>query len=268
MDKQIYLIAGLPRSSSTLLCNILNQNPRFHATTTSGVIDLIRSVRDSWNDVKALRASPNSAAKEAVLKGILPNYYSGVERPVIFDKSRKWLANLELAERLLDHELRVLVTVRDIPEILASLETLWRQHGHAGTFRLEHEFNTAWQTREGRFDTWMRGNQSVGYALNNIRDAVNRGFYDRMHFVEHRDLCVDPSTTMDSIYHFLGEDKYEHNFENVEQVTHENDDVWGMPDLHTIQPKVELIEVDPNPILGPETVQKYSGLEFWRTIVD
>ena len=34
-SKKINVICGLPRSGSTLLCNILNQNPDFHASSTS-----------------------------------------------------------------------------------------------------------------------------------------------------------------------------------------------------------------------------------------
>lgn len=36
--KKYYFISGLPRSGSTLLANILAQNPRFHATATSGIL--------------------------------------------------------------------------------------------------------------------------------------------------------------------------------------------------------------------------------------
>ena len=41
--KNLHLIAGLPRSGSTLLCNLLNMNSKFHATPTSYVIDMLRN---------------------------------------------------------------------------------------------------------------------------------------------------------------------------------------------------------------------------------
>jgi len=40
--KEIYFINGMPRSGSTLLCNILAQNPEFHVTPTSGLSELVR----------------------------------------------------------------------------------------------------------------------------------------------------------------------------------------------------------------------------------
>jgi len=33
--KTVHFVSGLPRSCSTLLCNLLAQNPRVHATPTS-----------------------------------------------------------------------------------------------------------------------------------------------------------------------------------------------------------------------------------------
>ncbi|WP_369126306.1 sulfotransferase [Methylocucumis oryzae] len=40
----IYFLAGLPRSGSTLLANLLAQNPLITATATSGVIDLLAAL--------------------------------------------------------------------------------------------------------------------------------------------------------------------------------------------------------------------------------
>ena len=37
-----HFISGLPRSGSTLLANLLAQNPRFHSTATSGILNGMR----------------------------------------------------------------------------------------------------------------------------------------------------------------------------------------------------------------------------------
>ena len=49
--KKFYFIAGLPRSGSTLLANILAQNPKFHTTSTSGVMDVMFGVRNNWDNL-------------------------------------------------------------------------------------------------------------------------------------------------------------------------------------------------------------------------
>jgi sulfotransferase len=121
----IYFISGLPRSGSTLLANILAQNPRFHSTATSGILEILFMVRNGWDNVLEFRAAVDRAENEVdkvrVLRGILEAYHTGRGRPVVFDKSRSWLAHLELAEKLLDRPAKVLVPVRDV---LASFERL------------------------------------------------------------------------------------------------------------------------------------------------
>ena len=55
-DKRIYFLAGLPRSGSTLLANILAQHPQIHVTPTSGVVDMLVQVRNSWDRNDAFQA--------------------------------------------------------------------------------------------------------------------------------------------------------------------------------------------------------------------
>jgi len=126
MSKQIYFISGLPRSGSTLLCNILNQNPRFHATATSGILEIVLAIRNQWENVAELRASPNKIGKTAVINNILHNYVSVVDRPVYFDKSRGWVAYVELAEAILEKKAKIIVPVRKVTDILSSFENLYR----------------------------------------------------------------------------------------------------------------------------------------------
>ena len=49
MKKQpIFFMAGFPRAGTTLLMNILNQNPQLHGTPTSGLIGSVLQIRDNW----------------------------------------------------------------------------------------------------------------------------------------------------------------------------------------------------------------------------
>jgi sulfotransferase len=85
-----HFISGLPRSGSTLLANLLAQNPRFHSTATSGILEILFLVRNGWDKVLEFRAAVDRAANEAekvrVLRGILQAYHGERGRPVVFDK--------------------------------------------------------------------------------------------------------------------------------------------------------------------------------------
>jgi len=264
-EKEIHFISGLPRSGSTLLCNILNQNPQFHATSTSGILDIVLSIRNQWENNAAFKASPNKAGKLAVVRGVLHNYVSPVERPIYFDKSRGWVAHMELAESILGRQAKMIVPVRKITDILSSFENLFRKHAHEWQFPQEKTHYYEWQTMEGRADIWMRSDQPVGIAYNRVREAMNRGFRDRMHFMEFEDLACEPEKTMRGIYEFLGYEYYPHDFDNVEQVTHENDDLHGIPGLHVIRNKVEPLQPYGKRLIGETAYRKYDDAQFWRT---
>jgi sulfotransferase len=87
-DKTIYFINGMPRSGSTLLCNILTQNPQFHATPTSGLSELISNVNIFWNKNPIMRASETWEREKTVIKNIIQAWHSDTNRPIIFNKSR------------------------------------------------------------------------------------------------------------------------------------------------------------------------------------
>jgi sulfotransferase len=256
-----YFIAGLPRAGSTLLCNILAQNPRFHTTGTSGIMDVMFGVRNQWDSLIEFKASPNDPAKLRVLRGILDNYYSDIEKPVVFDKCRGWLSLLEMAESVLGHKAKVLVPVRDMRDVLASFEKLWRENAkNSQTQPPEQYFQ--FQTVEGRVNSWLAGDQPIGLAYNRIHDAIVRGFGDRMYFVQFERLTSEPEKVMSEIYRFLGEEPFSHDFNYVEQVTVEDDSVHGIKNLHAIRHKVEPMEPQWQKVLGP-FAEQYGNMNFW-----
>lgn len=266
VSKTFHFVSGLPRSGSTLLCNILAQNPCFHATQTSGCMDVMFGVRNHWDTLIEHRAHPMPEAKQRVLRAILHSYYADVDKPVVIDKCRGWVSLLEMAESVLGREAKVLVPVRDIRDVLASFERLWRQQAAAGQIPGESEHYFQFQTVEGRLTFWMRDDQPVGLAYNRVRDALARGFADRLHFVPFERLTADPRSTLRDIYAFLDEPAFEHDFGRAEQLTAEDDSVFGFDGLHTIRARVE-----PVPPRWPQTLgdaaQRYDGMSFWEPLV-
>lgn len=256
-------MAGLPRSGSTLLCNILAQNPAFHATGTSGIMDVMFGVRNNWDNQVEFKAAPNEHAKIRVLRGILDSFYADIDKPVVFDKCRGWLSLLEMAETVLGQKVKVLVPVRDLRDVLASFEKLWRESAKTTQLGQESANYFKFQTVEGRAETWLDISQPVGLAYNRIRDAIARGFGDRLLLVDFDDLTNAPAKTMMTIYEFLGQPLYKHNFDHVEQVTWEDDSVHGFKGLHNIRNRVEPMEPQWPKILG-QFAEKYGQLNFWK----
>jgi sulfotransferase len=243
MNKNIYFLAGLPRSGSTLLANILAQNPEIYVTPTSGIVDMLAQVRNSWDRNDAFQAADrklNEQIKERVLRSMLEAYFAHAHQPICIDKNRYWLEFLEMAAALLGgrNRVKVIVTVRDLRDTVASFEQLYRKTSALGQIHQEAALALKFKTAQGRLETFIDDAQPVGRAYNAIRDAVTRGWRDRIHFVDYEDLTHQPKSTLEGIYTFLGHESHAHDFDHVQQLTSEDDFVYGFKDLHLIRPRV------------------------------
>ena len=67
IDKPLQFVSGLPRSGSTLLMNLLGQNPAHHVTPTSGLIHLMRGLIGTWADHKEFQSQGLEHVKPNVL---------------------------------------------------------------------------------------------------------------------------------------------------------------------------------------------------------
>jgi sulfotransferase len=165
---------------------------------------------------------------------------------------------------------KVLVTVRDLRDVVASFEKLYRKTSALGQLPQEANMALKFKTALGRMEVFVDDAQPVGRAYNAIRDAVTRGWHDRMHFIDFEDLTRRPAETMAGIYRFLEVEPHKHDFENVEQLTFEDDFVYGFKDLHVIRGKVEPMppawpKVYDDAVFQSQTWKTIEGAaEFWK----
>ena len=243
------------------MCNILAQNPRFGVTTTSGIFEVILSVRNQWNQIAEFKATPNPEGLKRVLKGIFQSYHKS-DKEVVFDKCRGWVGQLELAEEVIDNDLKVLVPVRDMKQVVSSWEKLHRKQLKNNLPEYYKTDPLKAQTVRGRAEICMSPAHPVGSAHNRILDGLDKGFSKNMFCIDYDDLTNNPKEVMKMIYEFLEEPYFEHDFDNVKQVTESNDLIFGFQDLHKIRPKVEPQEKDWKEVLGDWAIEldKYN---FW-----
>lgn len=266
MLKEYILLSGLPRSGSTLLCNILAQNPEFYVSpATSGCHDVLFGIRNQWDQlIEHKAAGVNYDTMRSVLQSALSGYHP-TDKKVIIDKGRGWLSLIELAQFILSKPVKIISTVRDISEILASFEILWRKSTGQSQWAFEKADYIKAQTVEGRCDIWANSSQVVGLAYNRLKDAFARGHQKSILLVEMDDLTKCPLLSMQRIYDFIGQPYFEHDFLNVLQYTKEDDaGVHRIPDLHTIRNEIKPVPRKALQVLGRDLVKKFNGSEFWR----
>ena len=84
-----------------------------------------------------------------------------------------------------------------------------------------------------------------------------------MLFVKFEDLCMYPDTEMMRIYNYLEIPYYKHDFDNVEQVTKEDDAVYGIYGDHKLRKEFKRQPNDYNEILGFENCERIKRHYQW-----
>jgi len=273
MQPVIHYVAGLPRSGSTLLVNLLGQNPAHHVTPTNGFISMVSAARDVWATNEGFRAQGIQNVQPRVAAAIRGMSYGFYERElsdgkVVFDKNRGWPAQIELMEQVYRRPVRVICTVRDVKSVAASFE---KMHRNNPLLRRKHLGPAYFQatTIDGRAQVLTSPAGIIGHPANMLRDALNRGVSDRLIIVPFHLLTTSPKETLDYIHRRLGMEPWDgYDPDNVQQITQEDDAVYGWGyDLHKIRSKVEpATEAAWDGVLPPHTCrwidQQFADLNY------
>jgi sulfotransferase len=102
-----------------------------------------------------------------------------------------------------------------------------------------------------RIDIWAQ-NPPVGMALERLSEIFRMGIDKKMLFVKFEDLCLYPDTEMQRIYQYLDLPYFEHDFDNIEQITKEDDVVYGVFGDHNIRKKLEPVQSKAKTLLGKD----------------
>lgn len=265
MQKAYYFMSGLPRSGSSLLSALLNQNPRFYCGPSSPICSTILSIENHLKQDELYNACPKENFEHGLIAATLPSYYSDIDKPVIIDKNRSWNRRLEYLPKYFGIEQpKVICTVRNVDAILTSfIEMIHRSD------RVSFVDKALQRVKVSISDfsrcQWIASDGPLGRSFTSLEIAIKQGYRDYLHFVEYDDLVANPKETMKGIYDFLGEDHFNHDFDNVEKVVQEDDGtVYGLPDMHDVRSKVKSVSKNPADVLPEKVLKDVQGLEFWK----
>lgn len=272
MSRIFYFMAGLPRSGSTVLGSILNQNPRFYVSPSSPVLSTMFRVEDHLSNDELFHGYPKIEQAKQIISSIPYQFYADIDSPVIIDKNRAWPARVPYIEGYLQQKAKIICPVRDIDEILTSMIMMIRRNPYKeGQSRInfidEQLVKLNIPISDDTRCEYIAGPQGIlGQSLNAIVECFQQGFGDRLHFVEYNNLVSSPQETLELLYDFLEEDYYEHTFDNLTNQSRENDlQTYGLADMHEIRPLLKSTSPDPKEILSGDIIQKCKGMDIWRT---
>lgn len=251
MPKKIFYNSSLPRAGSTLIQNILGQNPEIHTTPTSGIFEMLVNCRTHYSNSiewKAQDAQEVEKGFKSFLKNGIYGYYDGItDKPYVVDKSRGWGMEYEFINAF-DPNPKIICMIRDIRAIYASLEKKYRKNPLVDT-NIANWGDLSGTTTDKRMIVWSN-NPPIAPSLDRIYQILVQGIHKNILFVKFEDLCANPDEQLKRVYDYLEIPFYQHDFNNIPQVTHEDDKWYGIFGDHIIRNKVEPLQEDFKEVLG------------------
>ncbi len=256
--KTLHFLSGLPRSGSTVLASILNQNPEVYVTPTSPMLNVTVKMQEAWREDPTVKANYYEDQARNITKAILPAFWQHRPESIIIDKGRGWAKNMPTANELFEKKIKVIVMERDLPSIMASWLTIIKKQKECYLDQVIMRKGFP-PTDENRMaEMWFDMVKDCMEGTYQIKKDVP----DQIVVVTYDDLMNDPKTQLQRIEDFLELPKFTYDFENIENDTVDDDLIaWGFDGLHTIRPKLEKTAKDPRVILGDELYHRFVELE-------
>lgn len=255
--EKIHFISGLPRSGTTLLSAILNQNPRFSASISGPAARIVRAIVMESQAQTGYKIQCPESKRKKLIGNMLDTYYED-SNPVVFDTNRGWGLMTPLLADMYP-ESKMICCVRDIPWVIDSFEQLFRKNPYS----MSSMFNES----DGvdvyaRANSLMRPDRTIGFALNALKQAAFGGERSNILLVRYEDLSKNPERILKDVYAFIGEPYFAHDFNHVETSHDEFDADVGLKGMHSTRAKVEFIQR--RTILPPDLWQGLEPLSFWN----
>lgn len=252
MIEKIFFQSSMPRAGSTLLQNILAQNPDMYATPTSGVLDMLITSRNIFTHSQEFKAQDTKLMDEGFrgyCKGALLGFFNGVtDRKYAIDKCRGWGGVYRFVNEFYPNP-KMVVMVRDLRGIICSLEKKFRQ-SQLIDGGMQNWGELRGTTVDKRVQMWLYNVPPLHLPLDLLYDNILKRYAKKFLFIRYEDLTSNPAPELEKVYNYFEIPNFKHDFDNVEQLTHENDIFYRPYGDHMIRGKIKPMEENYKEILG------------------
>jgi sulfotransferase len=264
--EKIFFQSSMPRSLSTMFQNIIGQNPDFHVTPTDGLLELVFAARGNYTTSPEFKAQDSAQMNKAFLgfcKGGIEGYANELtDKKYLMNKSRGWGVYRGFLDSFYPNP-KIICLVRNLKDVVASYEKIYRKNPQFAD-SIRDDLTGRGTTVHKRVDEWMSATNTIGRAVERIFEMIRLGYDDKILFVKSEDLCLYPESEMTRVYQYLEVPYFKHDFDNIQQITQEDDNVYGLGGgLHAIRPKLEMKPSDADKILGKDVCKWLSDNYAW-----
>ena len=261
---QLVMLSGIPRSGSQVLSSLLNQHPQIYSSTTSPLVDALLVLEEAWPGMRAHQIDAPPDQFDNMLRGVVQGAYSHIPKPIVVDKNRLWARHTQLAARILKSRPKIICTVRDIPEVLASFVLLIERNSHKVTYVDQDlkDMGLPINTKNRCRVLWER---YIYHPYTSLRIGYNSAQADML-VLDYHHIVDHSQTTMDKVCEFLGIESVSVNTHSLQPMPENDQAHGGLEGLHEVRAQMKRTSPPAHEVIGRELVHLYTSmkLDFWR----
>jgi|6_EtaG_2_1085325.scaffolds.fasta_scaffold47833_2 sulfotransferase len=249
--KNLFLLAGLPRSGSTLIGSILSQNPDIFLATQSPFIELLWRQYSLWGDkgweIETSRLEKN---KVPYLRSTVDSYFDLMtDKDHVIDCRRHWhlVPNIKMYQEVFGISPKILCPVRNVEEIMASYKNVFSAN------------KTPWNPE-------TMDSQMFKLPYLSFKDAYNSKYRNCLLLVEYNKFVKSPMKVLEDIYKFLEIPSFEHDLKTIvaDEFYEDVDDYYNLKGLHKISGAIVSSNTNAKTSLTIDQYGKFKELSFWN----
>jgi hypothetical protein len=218
--EKLHFCLGLPRTSSTILMRILSENPKIFTTETCPTPFLISSTQNITKHRLEFSAMNKEVMKDAYFgfmrNGLKGWFESMTDKPIIISKSRSWSEYLYHTHKIYP-ESKYLVLLRDLRDVFCSFEKLMNEYPFDLNDKDISEPPLQYLPVEERIGCHFSYEFALGRSMYFLRHVYEMSKKNRENyfFLKHEDFNNNPKKILELLYHWLSEDYFDHNLDNI-----------------------------------------------------
>ncbi len=245
--KTIHYAIGLPRSGSTLLMNILQQNPQIFTSSTCPTTYLLEGAKQAACNASEFIAMDQDALNNSLTSYVkygMQGWFSAMsDKPTVISKSRAWDRYLNFLFHAYENP-KFIVIIRDPRDIICSFEKLSYKYPVWNIGSQQEPFHML--PFEKRMEIWCTDTGgNLGLPLKNlphVYEWMNRR-PNNFFLFRFEDFNKDPNRSLQQIYQWLNLPDYKHDLNNVELAKqYEHDTAYRALVSHKTEPQVRQLE--------------------------
>ena len=269
--KNFYFISGFPRSGNTLLTSILNQNPDIFSTGISSLPDIFYRLVLMTAESESYLTSPSDENLHSLFTNIFETYYKNHQEKYIIERGN-WITpfSFPILNDYCPNEVKVIILVRSIKDIVKSYLNICKKSPlfYVNQIYNEMDKTTLYKSEiEEKIDIIFRKDDWMDRTLYSLKWLIDNNHTESVRFLDYDDFVENPKQSLECLYEYFEIPKFNHKFEDLEQVSKYGVIYRDMEhlraDLHTIREE-KVNKVNHNIDLPEHIIERCNRLEMWK----